>query len=114
MDIVNYVLNHPWLAALIVPPMLTGLPSMLGKLEKAAISRLLSTGDTVDRKLLKTVIKAVVVWAEEKGAQDGPSKFAAADKLVAGALPFLSADQREGLIEAAVAELDKDANDSLK
>jgi hypothetical protein len=106
---IQFLLNHPALFLFLLP----AIPSVLGKLEKAAIARLLSAGDAADQKLIRTVTKGVVVWAEDKSALDGSGKFAIADKLVARAMPFLSADQRKALIQNAVAELDKDANDAL-
>lgn len=106
---INFLMNHPALFLFLLP----AVPSVLGKLEKAAIARLLAAGDLADQKLILTVTKGFVVWAEDKGRLDGSGKFAVADKLVARAMPFLSADQRRDLIQNAVAELDKDANDAL-
>jgi hypothetical protein len=107
--LVDWVLNHPSLLLLAVP----AIPSILGRLEKAAIARLLSAGDEADQNLMRSVVSAVVVWAEEKGAKSGAEKFAAADKVLARALPFLSADQRKDLIENAVKALDESAKQAV-
>lgn len=106
----NFLFAHPSLFLFLLP----AIPSLIGKLEKIIIKKLLSDRDEIDRRLIKSVIKSVVIWAEEKGARDGAAKFAAADRLVARALPFLNADQRKALIENAVLELDKTANEVLQ
>lgn len=106
---VTFLLNHPALFLFLLP----AVPSVIGKIEKVMIARLLSRGDAADQELLRSVAKAVVLWAEKKGASDGSSKFAVADKLVARALPFLSADQRRSLIQGAVDEMDKAANEAI-
>lgn len=106
---IQFLINHPAVFLFLLP----ALPSILGKIEKAAIAQLLARGDSVDQKLLRTVAKAIVVWAEEKGSINGAAKFTMADKLISRALPFLTAEQRKELIESAVAELDKSANDAL-
>lgn len=106
----NLLFNHPWLFVFALPL----IPAALNKIEKIAVAKMLASGDAIDQEFIRTTLKAAVVWAEKKGAKDGPDKFAAVDKLVARALPFLNADQRKKLIEDAVASLDAGANDSLK
>ena len=106
---IEFLLNHPYLFLFALPL----VPVALAKIEKIAIARLLSEGDADDQALLRSVAQAVVLWAEKKGAQDGSGKFAVADKLVARALPFLSADQRRKLIQDAVDQMDKAAHEAI-
>lgn len=107
---IKFLIDHPALFLFLLP----AIPAVLGKLEKVAIASLLSRGDTADQKLMRAVAVAVVTWAEDKiGASNGAAKFDVADKLLARALPFLSADQRQHLIESCVSELDKDAHEAI-
>ncbi len=105
----QFLLNHPALLLLLLP----SIPAMLAKLQKIIIARLLSQGDEIDQELLKSVARAVVLWAEKKGARDGSGKFAVADKLIAHALPFLTAEQRHKLIQDAVDQMDQAAHEAL-
>lgn len=111
----NYIMSHPWLLALIVPPALAAVPSLIVKAEKAALARLFAQGDAIDQKFMRSVVRAAVLWAEEKGdlAGGGAKKFDAAEKILNRALPFLSAQQCEDLIEKAVLEMDAEAKKSL-
>ncbi len=111
----NFILSHPSLLLWAFPFVLTSGVVLLGKIEKAALARLFVLGDAADQEAIRTIAGAVVKWAEAKAAPnaDGSSKFATVDKLLARALPFLSADQRRMLIERSVAEMDKDAHDAL-
>ncbi len=84
---INFLLAHPSLFLFLLP----AVPSVLGKIEKAAVAKLLAAGDQADQALIRTVLKGIVVWAEAKGAADGAGKFSMADRLVARAMPFLSA-----------------------
>lgn len=112
---VQFILNHPALLLWAFSFVLTSSVVALGKAEKAALARLFVLGDAADQEAIRTIAGAVVKWAEKKAAPnaDGSSKFAVVDKMLARALPFLSADQRREIIEKAVAEMDKDANDAL-
>lgn len=111
----TYILNHPWLLALAMPPVLAAIPPALAKMEKAAIARLFAAGDSHDQKFIKAVVYAAVVWAEEKYdlQGQGAKKFTAAAALLRRALPFLTVDQAEQLIEKAILQMDAEARADL-
>lgn len=113
---IQYALAHPWILALLgIPAMLSSLPHLLHKGEVAAIRRLLATRDPIDQKAIKATISAWVTWAEEKyGAGQGPIKFAMVDAVLAKVLPFMSADDRQKLIEDAAKELDSGAHEATQ
>lgn len=105
----QYLIDHPGLFAFAIP----AIPLILVKIERFAVSQLLSRGDPIDQEAIKGVLKVLVVWAEKKGATDGAAKFAAVDRIVAHAIPFLTADQRKSLIEDAVKKLDDEAHNTI-
>lgn len=109
----NFIMSHPWLLAMILPTVLASIPSAIVKIEKMAIARLLSSGDEIDQEAIRATFQVWVVWAEKKGARDGPAKFAKVDSIVSRVFPFLSADQRKSLIEDAVTQMDAAAKSSI-
>lgn len=112
---INWLLAHPSLLLWAFPFVLAAAVGAIGKAEKAGIAYLFSRGDVVDQECARSVVAAVVVWAEKRAAPnaDGSSKFAAVDKLLARFLPFLSADERREVIEASVKEMDKAAHEAI-
>lgn len=112
----NYVMNHPWLLGLILPSIVAAVPGLLVKAEKAALANLFSYGDPVDQEALRSTVKVWVVWAEKKYAiaGQGRNKFEAVNALVARALPFIPAEQREDMIEQAVEQLDAAAKATVQ
>lgn len=111
----NFLLAHPSLLLWAFPFVLAAAVGAIGKIEKAGIAYLFSRGDKIDQDCARSIVAAVVKWAELRAAPnaDGTSKFAVVDKLLARAMPFLSADERREIIEKSVAEMDKAANDAL-
>lgn len=111
----TWLMSHPSLLLWAFPFVLAAAVGAIGKAEKAGISYLFSRGDAVDQECARSVVAAIVKWAEKRAAPnaDGSSKFATVDKLLARALPFLSADERRQVIEQSVREMDKAANDAL-
>jgi hypothetical protein len=109
--LVHFVMDHPALLLLLLP----AVPSVLVKLEKAALAELFSLGDAADQAFARDVAAALVKWAEAKydAPGSGDAKRAAVDRALAWALPFMSADQRKDLIEKSVAELDKGAKEVI-
>lgn len=110
----QYLIDHPWLLALLgAPALIKSLPGLLRKLEVAALRRLVEKGDEIDREALKGTLAVWVTWAEKKyGAGKGPVKFEAVDGLLSKALPFLSAEDRKHLIEESVKQLDEGAHEA--
>ncbi len=111
----TWLLAHPSLLLWAFPFILAAVVGAVGKIEKAGISYLFSRGDAIDQECARSIVAAVVLWAEKRAAPnaDGSSKFATVDRLLANALPFLNADERRQVIEASVREMDKAANDAL-
>lgn len=112
---IQYLLAHPSLLLWAFPFVLAAAVGAVGKAEKAGISYLFSRGDAIDQECARSIVAAVVKWAEKRAAPnaDGSSKFAAVDKMLARALPFLTADERRQVIEKCVAEMDQAAQDAL-
>jgi hypothetical protein len=107
-------LSYPWLLSLMgLPAILAAVPLLLQKIEMRALNSLFAIGDDADKKAIKEIVKTLVQWAEEK-YREGPIKFDAVDSIVAYALPFIGAEQREQLIEAAVKDLDAGAKQSVQ
>ena len=113
---IQFIMSHPWMLSLFgIPALLAAIPTLLHKLEVAALKKMIATGDPIDQKAIKGIISVSVTWAEEKyGAGKGPIKFEAVDALLAKALPFMSADDRKKFIEDAVKALDSGAHDAAQ
>jgi hypothetical protein len=110
--VVKFIMEHPWALALALPALMAGVPAIVGKIEKAALARLLAAGDPADQEAIRATVKVWVLWAEKKHLLPGlgPVKFEKVDKLLASALPMLSAEQRSALIESVLKEVDDDAH----
>jgi hypothetical protein len=111
----NYLLAHPALLLWAFPFVLAAAVKGIASVEKAVFARLFELGDPVDQKAVRATAAIWVQWAEAKAgpAADGSSKFVLVDKLLARALPFLSADQRKSLIEQSVSAMDAAAQAAL-
>lgn len=112
----NYVLEHPWLLALILPTILASIPSYLVKAEKAVLAKLFAYGDANDKEAIRASVKIWVLWAEKKYNITGQGKvrFQAVSAIIGRALPFIPQEQLEDLIEKAVMEMDAAANAAVQ